>query len=307
MGVTIAYDLPVLDLIDELSATGHVTHTQHRKDCVTLHHNGGRLSHEGVLSVWQERPASAHFNSDAAGSIAQFVRIAEYAWATGDTEGNQRSVSIEMCNETVGPEWRVGEATWKGAARLTGWIHAKVFGWRPSHDSLKVHHDWFATACAGPFVDRIFGEILEVAQYWYDVFIGVVPPATIEEDDDMVYQVNGGVNDKTPDWLEVLVPPVQASYPLPDNGQSKAWVQLGCPQSPLEIWGVWRVYDGGSSLLWGPGEDPRTALGQIPAPAILKPDTYKVFELNQKGTTGLSILYGGPVPLSALVTLQKQK
>ena len=81
MGITIAYDQPVLDLIDELSATGHVTHTQHRKSKVTLHHNGGRLSHSGVLSVWQVRPASAHFNIDGLGTCAQFVKVNEYAWA----------------------------------------------------------------------------------------------------------------------------------------------------------------------------------------------------------------------------------
>lgn len=169
---TIAYDRPVRNLIAGLDATGHVTHTQHRKDKVTLHHNGGRLSHDGVLSVWQTRPASAHFNVDAPGTVAQYVRVNEYAWATGSTEGNQRSISIEMCNETVGPEWRVGEATWREAARLAGWLFARVIGTRPTRDNLVVHKYWFATACAGPYVDRIYGQILSVAQSSYDRFIG---------------------------------------------------------------------------------------------------------------------------------------
>lgn len=170
MGATIAYDLPVRDFIDELDETGHVTHTQHRKSIVTLHHNGGRLSHEGVLSVWQVRPASAHFNVDRPGTLAQFVRIAEYAWATGTTEGNQRSISIEMCNETVGPEWKVAETTWRAAARLAGWIFARVIGARPTRDTLVVHKYWSATTCAGPWIDAVYDHILWFAQQGYDAF-----------------------------------------------------------------------------------------------------------------------------------------
>ena len=55
----IAYDQPVTDFIAALSATGHVTHTKYKKTSVTFHHNGGNLTHAGVLSVWKTRPASA--------------------------------------------------------------------------------------------------------------------------------------------------------------------------------------------------------------------------------------------------------
>lgn len=175
----IAYDLPVLDLIDELSATGHVTHTQHRKSKVTLHHNGGRLTHGGVLSVWQVRPASAHFNIDGPGTCAQYVRVNEYAWATGSTPGNEQSISIEMCNETVGPEWRVGEATWRNAARLAGWLFARVIGERPNTSNLVPHGYWSSTACPGPFINGNWNAVLSLAQSWYDRFVN-------GGDDDMV-------------------------------------------------------------------------------------------------------------------------
>lgn len=184
MTATANYDHPLLNFIDRLDATGHVTHTQHRKDIVTLHHNGGRLSHEGVMSVWTNREASAHFNVDAKGTAAQFVRLNEYAWATGSTTGNQRSISIEMCNETIGPEWRVGELTWHAAARLAGWIHAKVFGYRPSRETLVVHHYWSSTACAGPFIDSIYDRILETSINYYNQFTAghggpeLPPPST---------------------------------------------------------------------------------------------------------------------------------
>jgi hypothetical protein len=167
-----AYDKGVKNLIPGLNATGHVTHTQHRKDMVTVHHNGGRLSHEGVLNVWKTRPASAHFDVDAAGNVAQYVELNEYAWACGNTEGNQRSISIEMCNEATNGSWPVSETTWRSAARLAGWIFAKVIGTRPTTSNLVPHHHWKSTTCAGPYMDAHFGDFIKVAQQAYDFFKG---------------------------------------------------------------------------------------------------------------------------------------
>jgi hypothetical protein len=167
-----AYDKGVKNLIGGLNATGHVTHTTHRKDKVTIHHNGGRLSHEGVLNVWKTRPASAHFDVDAAGLVAQYVEMNEYAWACGSTEGNQRSISIEMCNEATNGQWPVSETTWRSAARLAGWIHAKVFGFRPTSETIVPHHHWKPTTCAGPYMDAHFGQFIQVSQQAYDFFKG---------------------------------------------------------------------------------------------------------------------------------------
>ncbi|MFG2266440.1 peptidoglycan-binding protein [Streptomyces sp. NPDC048720] len=170
MTATIAYDRAVSNLIDELSATGHVTHKSYRKTSVTLHHNGARLSHQGVLNVWKTRPASAHFDVDAAGAVAQYVKVNEYAWAVGDTAGNQSTISIEMANETLAPGWTITEATWKNAARLAGWHFAKVIGERPSRNNLFYHHHWSSTACAGPYMDKIYDKVLAAAQEAYDHF-----------------------------------------------------------------------------------------------------------------------------------------
>jgi hypothetical protein len=172
MGAVIAYDKPVADFIDQLSATEHVTHTAYRKTSVTFHHNGGRLSHQGVLDVWKTRPASAHLDVDGQGGVAQYVKLNEYAWATGNTEGNKSSVSIELANATLAPDWLVAEATWREGARLCGWIHARVFGFRPSRDSVKIHSDWKATLCAGPHIRSILDTLVAEAQAAYDFFVG---------------------------------------------------------------------------------------------------------------------------------------
>lgn len=170
MTATIAYDKPVKNLIDQLSATGHVTHRAYRKTSVTLHHNGGRLSHEGVLNVWKTRPASAHFDVDAKGAVAQYVKTNEYAWAVGNMAGNQSSISIEMADETLSPEWKVSDTTWKAAARLAGWLLFHVVGERPNKNNLFYHKHWSATSCAGPYMDKLYNKVLAEAQAAYDYF-----------------------------------------------------------------------------------------------------------------------------------------
>lgn len=170
----IAYDRPIKNLIAQLDATGHVSHVQHRKTHVTIHHNGARLSHEGVLDVWRVRPASAHFDVDVLGDTAQYVGIVEYAWATGSTEGNQKSISIEMCNLSLAPGWVVGEATWRSTARLAGWIFARVIGYRPTREFLVMHSHWSATLCAGPYIASIYDRILAAAQQTYDDIVNGV-------------------------------------------------------------------------------------------------------------------------------------
>jgi hypothetical protein len=168
--VAIAYDKPVKNLIDALSKTGHVTHTAYKKKSVTLHHNGGRLSHEGVLSVWKTRPASAHFDVDSAGAVAQYVKVNEYAWAVGNLKGNQETISIEMADATLGPGWTVADTTWQSAARLAGWLFLKVVGERPTKNNFFYHKHWSATDCAGPYMDKIYPKVLKAAQMAYDSF-----------------------------------------------------------------------------------------------------------------------------------------
>lgn len=170
MTFTISYDRPIKNLIDELSATKHVTHRSYKKTSVTLHHNGGRLSHEGVLNVWKTRPASAHFDVDSSGAVAQFVKVDEYAWAVGNTSGNRSSISIEMANKTLAPDWLVADATWSAAARLAGWLFFTEIGTRPSKSNLFYHHHWASTECAGPYMDKVYDKVLKAAQEAYDSF-----------------------------------------------------------------------------------------------------------------------------------------
>lgn len=177
---TINYDQPVEDLIAALSATGHVTHESFTKTSVTIHHNGGVAdSHEDVLNTWKTREASAHFDVDVHGNVAQYVDVHEYAWATGNTQGNESSISIETADAAGAPSWGTSDATWKSAARLGAWLFVHVIGQRPSSDNVFPHQHWVSTDCPGPWIMSHFSEILAEMQQQYDAMKGTPSaPAT---------------------------------------------------------------------------------------------------------------------------------
>lgn len=174
----IAYDKQIRDFIEQLNATGHVTNTAYRKTSVTFHHNGARLSLQGCLDVWKVREASAHFQVDGQGAIAQYVKVNEYAWHAGNTQGNKESIGIEMANATLAPDWLVAEVTWREAARLGGWLFARVIGVRPTRETVRVHHDWKSTACAGPFIDKIREQLFLAVEAAYDDLVRTIPTTT---------------------------------------------------------------------------------------------------------------------------------
>lgn len=175
----IAYDQPVVDLRAQVSATGHVTHTAYRKTSVTLHHNAGINTLEQVVETWKTREASTQFGVDKTGRVGQFTEVNEYAWAVANTQGNMSSISIEMSNSKLAPSWEVADVTWKAAARLAGWLFAKVIGQRPSSSNLFYHHHWYATACAGPYMDKIYSQVLASAQASYDHFTAAPKPPVV--------------------------------------------------------------------------------------------------------------------------------
>jgi len=115
---------------------------------------------------------------DAKGAVAQYVRVKEYAWATGSTLGNETSISIEMADATFAPNWEVSETTWKAAARLAAWLFFHEIGARPSPANFFPHRHWSNTDCPGPFVVRNFNKILVEAQVQYDKFKAGDPDKT---------------------------------------------------------------------------------------------------------------------------------
>lgn len=225
MSDTIAYDLPLVDLIDQMNATNHVTHTSYAKTSVTLHHNAGINTFQDVLNNWKTQQSSAHFDVDAEGNACQFVKTNEYAWAVGSHEGNCDSISIEQCNSGIGGDWPVSETTWHAACRLAAWLHIHVIGHRPTTDSLKPHQFWSPTACPGPYLMGIWSQVLAYCQAQYDELVAGKPagnpvPSPTQPDELLV---DGELGDKTISrWQQIMKTPVDGVISQPKSDLTEA-------------------------------------------------------------------------------------
>ena len=107
MTSTINYDRPVANYIDKITETGHVTNTPYRKTSVTFHHNGGRLSLDGIYQVGRQRRASAHFQVDAKGDVGQYVAVPMYAWAVGNTNSISAASHDTLAAHWNGTAWTI--------------------------------------------------------------------------------------------------------------------------------------------------------------------------------------------------------
>lgn len=169
------------------------------------------------------------------GAVGQYVRVYEYAWAQGHTQGNEDSISIEMANLTYSPTWEVRPVTWREAARLCGFLHAKHIGVRPTRTTVRVHKDWKATTCAGPYIDTVLNTMVEDAAISYDYFTTVTPPPPDPEPEpeepppppppppDPVYEVGPVVRPPDPAAPTPWVPPSEPLW-VPTPGLPVATV-----------------------------------------------------------------------------------
>ena len=223
---TISYDRPVEDFIDRLSVTGHrgengfPADKAFKKTSVTFHHNGGvQVSHEGVMETWTGREASAHFDVDVNGSVAQYVKVDEYAWAVGNTEGNQSSISIEQADLNGG--WEISDATWKSACRLAAWLFVHVIGESPNSSNIFPHQHWSSTDCPGPWVMNHFGMYIAEVQSQYVILKGGSPspsptPTPASNNEDLVE--DGELGPKTiTRWQETMGTPVDGKISTPSS------------------------------------------------------------------------------------------
>ena len=92
-------------------------------EMVVVHYNAGNLTVEGCYSVWQSRPASAHYQVESGGRVGQLVWDRDTAWHAGDFDANQRSIGIEHANlsSTPAPTSSRRSAASTGSAAPNGW------------------------------------------------------------------------------------------------------------------------------------------------------------------------------------------
>ena len=151
-------------------------------NCIYRHHMAGNLNLAQCVALWNTSGTSAHYTVNATGGIGQAVYDSNTAWATGNTEGNDRGISIEHANSTgrvnnsdTNPaSWNMTDATIIGGARLAAALCLYYKLGRPVYGkNIKDHRDVRQTFCPGHLANggMYHQKWMNEAQRFYDCLV----------------------------------------------------------------------------------------------------------------------------------------
>ncbi|MDT3768152.1 N-acetylmuramoyl-L-alanine amidase [Gleimia hominis] len=146
-----------------------------RIDKVIIHHNAANLSIQGCYDVWQNRPASAHYQVQSNGRIGQLVWDRDTAWHAGHWDANITSIGIEHADTSSNP-WIVSEACLDNGAHLVAAVCKHYSLGRPQWGkNVYGHRDFTATECPASLAGSQHKAYMTRAGAWYDHMSGNTP------------------------------------------------------------------------------------------------------------------------------------
>ena len=146
---------------------------------IVRHHNAGILTIDGCWQVWQDRPASAHYQVENSGRIGQLVNDSDTAWHAANQLRNQQSIGIEHANSGgADQDWPISDTVIKQGARLAAALCRYYKLGRPEYGkNIRDHKETGSTSC--PYHLAYGGKYhqawMNEAQRFYDELTGKSP------------------------------------------------------------------------------------------------------------------------------------
>lgn len=155
----------------------------------TPHHTAvvGAMA-ETIANNFNKNGNSANYVIGDDGTIISCVPEEYRAWTSSSEDNDTQAITVEVCNSTGDPEWRVSDAALEALINLGVDICRRYnlpgFTWTGNKNgTLTIHKMFWATACPGPYLESkmpyIAEEITkrlnvqkEVDGMWYKVQVG---------------------------------------------------------------------------------------------------------------------------------------
>ena len=155
----------------------------------TPHHAAVVASAENVANTFKSaaREASSNYVIGGDGTIILCVPEEYRAWTSGNADNDHQAITVEVCNSTGAPDWKVSDAALEALINLGVDICKRYnlpgFTWTGNKNgTLTIHKMFQATACPGPYLERKMPYIAEE----------ITKRIKKKEDDDMLYKVQVG-------------------------------------------------------------------------------------------------------------------
>lgn len=130
---------------------------------ITIHHMAGNLSVESCGNVFQNknREASSNYGIGTDGRVGLYVEEENRAWTSSSKVNDNQAVTIEVANDSKGPDWHVSDKALEKTIELcvdickrNGIERLNFTG--DSTGNLTMHKMFTATTCPGPYLESKF-------------------------------------------------------------------------------------------------------------------------------------------------------
>lgn len=154
-------------------------------DFVVIHWINGDLNSCIRTFTDGARQASAHYGVED-GRLVNFVDDADTAWALGNWDANQRSISVEHSAQPGRP---ATDATYETSIGLIAGLMVK-HGLTPSLDTIRPHNHFSATQCPGTMdLQRIVDGVKARLQVRPQSIEGIIMAMSSEQQDHLYSMV----------------------------------------------------------------------------------------------------------------------
>lgn len=144
-------------------------HSGQRKqkiDMLTIHCVAGNATVEVIGQIFAptSRQASSQYGIGSDGRIGMYCEEKNRSWCTSSNKNDQRSITIEVANDSGGPLWHVSDAAMDSLIKLCAdicrrngieelkWKNRKELWGQIDQQNMSIHQ-WFANkACPGQYL-----------------------------------------------------------------------------------------------------------------------------------------------------------
>lgn len=130
---------------------------------ITIHHMAGNLTVEqcGAVFAPTSRKASSNYGIGTDGRIGMYVEEKDRAWTSSSPDNDNQAVTIEVANNTLGPNWTVSDKAMTSLIDLcvdickrNGIQRLNFTGDKTGN--LTMHCYFKSTLCPGPYLKNKF-------------------------------------------------------------------------------------------------------------------------------------------------------
>lgn len=133
---------------------------------IVVHHMAGVMSAETCCNIFLNpaRKASANYCIGKDGEIFCSVEEEHRAWTTGNAGIDHQSITIEVSNSSLGPNWLVSDKVYSSLVALCVDICKRYniipsFTGRKQDSTIQAHRWYQATLCPGPYLYGKLGQL----------------------------------------------------------------------------------------------------------------------------------------------------